>query len=39
MVYRHIQISDADMARETAKILMETQSVLFNAQQPFTYTS
>lgn len=27
------------MAAETAKILLDTRSILFNAQQPFTYTS
>jgi len=35
-----IQIfDDADIARETARILIETESVLFNAENPFTYTS
>lgn len=28
-----------EMAAETAKILLDTKSILFNAQQPFTYTS
>lgn len=28
-----------ETARESARILIETQSVLFNAEQPFTYTS
>ena len=28
-----------DVARESAKILLDTKSVLFNAREPFTYTS
>lgn len=28
-----------EMAAETAKILLDTKSILFNASQPFTYTS
>ncbi len=28
-----------DVARETAKILLETKSVLFNSREPFVYTS
>lgn len=28
-----------EMAQETAKILLDTKSILFNATQPFTYTS
>lgn len=32
-------VSSKDIAAETAKILLDTRSILFNAQQPFTYTS
>lgn len=32
-------MSPKEMALETAKVLLDTRSILFNAQQPFTYTS
>ena len=36
----HCSYPDRDLiARETAKILLETNSVMFNAEEPFTYTS
>lgn len=31
--------TNKEMALETAKILLDTRSILFNASQPFTYTS
>ncbi len=30
---------NSDIARQSAKILLDTKSVLFNAREPFTYTS
>ncbi len=39
MPYRPIAASNECVAHETAKILMETKSILFNAEEPFTYTS
>lgn len=32
-------MSDKTVAQETAKILLDTKSVLFNSREPFTYTS
>lgn len=39
MPYRPLAATPEAVARETAKILMETRSILFNAAEPFTYTS
>lgn len=39
MPYHPLAVSDEEVAREAAKILIETQSILFNADEPFTYTS
>ncbi len=35
----HSAMDNKAMARETARILLDTRSILFNAVQPFTYTS